>query len=245
MTTTTQKTKRIEPDDKNLVWMPSVTEESAVSRQQVWRTDNGLLAIHRCESKLKDGEPAHFIVQVRTTVKQHGGGMHTFWQSLCRDPDVSVEEGELVSGTYPRRYRSLDAALDAAEAVHKIQSGEEDFTSNRDKVVGEATKAGAVKALAVDKAPPPKPVEAKPKTTGQLSMVDAAIKVLHEANGPLTCLTMIGFMESKGYWKTTTGKTPAQTLAARICDDLKRGEHSRFVKVSPGVYDLRNRTIGS
>jgi len=93
----------------------------------------------------------------------------------------------------------------------------------------------------------PKPTET-PTTTNpappegrRLSLLDAAAMVLAEANGPLTCKTMVVAMASKGYWQPSQGgKTPANTLHAAIGTEIKKkGDAARFEKTGRGLFGLR------
>src|SRR5688572_23899733 len=77
-------------------------------------------------------------------------------------------------------------------------------------------------------APAPEPqAPAAPK----LSALDAAAKVLAEANEALGCGELIGRMAVAGYWRSPAGRTPAATLHAAITREIKvKGEQSRFKK---------------
>jgi len=78
--------------------------------------------------------------------------------------------------------------------------------------------------------------------------LDAAYKILMETNQPLSAeeITRIAF-ERKLI--STTGITPAATMASLIYVDINRKRHdSRFIKSSPGQFglnpDYKNRTTG-
>src|SRR5262245_47306766 len=65
----------------------------------------------------------------------------------------------------------------------------------------------------------------------KLSALDAAAKVLAEADGPLNCKEMIEAMAARGYWTSPAGKTPASTLYAAILREITvKGADSRFRK---------------
>jgi hypothetical protein len=91
-----------------------------------------------------------------------------------------------------------------------------------------STKAQATKAK-----------KAKADAEKKLSQFQAAIKVLGEARGPLTCKAMVEAMEAKGYWSSPTGKTPSQTLYAAILRDIRKGKDARFVKADRGLFGLK------
>jgi restriction system protein len=74
---------------------------------------------------------------------------------------------------------------------------------------------------------------------GMMDSLDAAEKVLQEAGQPLHYKDITDRIISQNYWQTE-GKTPDQTVNARICVDIKKkGDNSRFVRIAPGVFGLR------
>jgi hypothetical protein len=86
------------------------------------------------------------------------------------------------------------------------------------------------------KAAPAADAEKAPKKPGQL---DAAVKVLGEAEEPLNCKAIMEVMAAKGYWKSPGGKTPEATLASSIMREIsKKGHASRFKKVDRGLFTL-------
>ena len=72
-----------------------------------------------------------------------------------------------------------------------------------------------------------------------MSVLEAAIRVLKDARGPLHAREITERVLSRGLW-TSTGKTPAATVEARICVEMKRnGDASTFVRVAPRTFGLR------
>jgi len=104
-------------------------------------------------------------------------------------------------------------------------------------------KAGKAKQPDTTPAEEQSPNTAKPEATGgkRLSALDAAVKVLTEAEGPLNCKQMIDTMITKGYWAPShSGKTPANTLHAAIGAEIKKkGDQARFEKMGRGQFALR------
>ena len=99
---------------------------------------------------------------------------------------------------------------------------------------GKSKKAPAKKAAPKKTKAPKK--DAAPK---KLSGMDAAIKVLGEAKGPLSSKEMVERMLAKGYWQTK-GKTPAATLYSAIFREIRdKGKDARFSKASPGKFTLK------
>ena len=91
----------------------------------------------------------------------------------------------------------------------------------------------------------PKPTKAKKQPKGKkekakTSALDAAARVLGEADKPLNCQEMIAAMAAKGYWTSPGGKTPAATLYSAILRELKtKKSEARFRKTERGKFELR------
>ncbi len=80
---------------------------------------------------------------------------------------------------------------------------------------------------------------AKKKTDRGTSALDAAAKVLGEANEPMTSKDMVEAMAAKGYWKSPGGKTPHATLYSAVLREIgKKGKDARFKKVERGKFAL-------
>jgi hypothetical protein len=71
----------------------------------------------------------------------------------------------------------------------------------------------------------------------KVSALDAAARVLEEAQEPLSCPELIRQMADKGYWTSPAGKTPASTLYAALQREIKtKKEQARFQKTGPGKF---------
>ena len=69
-----------------------------------------------------------------------------------------------------------------------------------------------------------------------LSGLDAAAKVLEEADEPLSCKAIVERAFAAGYWQSE-GKTPAATIYAAILREIqKKGDEARFRKVERGKF---------
>ncbi len=101
-----------------------------------------------------------------------------------------------------------------------------------DKKGGEAPAASTAAHV------PPGSNKSEPAKPKRPSALDAAVAVLAEAEGPMTCQAMIDWMLKVGLWRTT-GKTPAGTLHAAISREIvAKGAASRFRKVDRGRFEL-------
>jgi hypothetical protein len=71
-----------------------------------------------------------------------------------------------------------------------------------------------------------------------MSGLDAAAKVLEEADEPLRCKEIAGRALEAGPW-ASDGKTPHATIYSAILRDMqKKGDESRFRKVGRGLFAL-------
>ena len=115
----------------------------------------------------------------------------------------------------------------------------------KDKGDAAATRAqgatGAKKATGKSKGASGKKTATRAKTGAQergMSGLEAAAKVLAEADGPLNCKQMVEAMLEKGYWQTK-GLTPAATIYSSVLREIqKNGDASRFRKTERGKFEL-------
>ena len=71
-----------------------------------------------------------------------------------------------------------------------------------------------------------------------MSLLDAAYEVLKKSGSPMSPADIVRLVLESGMW-TTKGKTPEQTLGARLYVDIKKlGTKSRFVNVGNGRFAL-------
>ena len=79
------------------------------------------------------------------------------------------------------------------------------------------------------------------KSKGKMSGLDAAAKVLDEADEPLRCKEIVERMLAKGYWKTD-GETPAATIYTAILREIRaKGKDARFKKTDRGLFTTTGR----
>jgi hypothetical protein len=106
-----------------------------------------------------------------------------------------------------------------------------------------ATKKTTTRKATAKKTPAKKAAtkrSATGKKKAKLSALDAAAKVLGEAEEPLNAKQMIEVMAVGGYWKSPGGKTPHATLYAAITREIaNKGRQSRFKKAERGKFTLR------
>ena len=81
-----------------------------------------------------------------------------------------------------------------------------------------------------------RPAQEPPK---RLSLVDAAFEVLKAERRPMNATEMARLAVERGLWTAHGGKTPAQTLYARIFEEMRHARRPRFRKASMrGLFEL-------
>ena len=107
-----------------------------------------------------------------------------------------------------------------------------------------AKKATPKTGPAAKKKPDKRTAAAKPTAAAKKGRrpgaLDAAAKVLAEADGPMNSKEMIEAMAQAGYWTSPAGKTPAATLYSAILREINgKGKEARFQKVERGKFALK------
>lgn len=73
-----------------------------------------------------------------------------------------------------------------------------------------------------------------------MSFVSAAVEVLREVGHPLHYTDITEIALESGYLKTA-GRTPRNTMRARLSVDVRDNPESPFVQTAPGVYGLKRQ----
>lgn len=76
------------------------------------------------------------------------------------------------------------------------------------------------------------------RETGALSFAEAAYHILKKYGRPLSLSEITSLALSEGIL-STTGKTPAATMGARLYVDIKKKDNSAFIKVNKSKFALR------
>ncbi len=76
--------------------------------------------------------------------------------------------------------------------------------------------------------------------TKKFSLIKAAIMVMEKSGEPMKLGEVLDGITSQGLWSPPkAGKTPAASLNAQICTEIKKkGSDSRFVRVDRGIFKL-------
>lgn len=121
------KTPEAEPiDNTRLVWLGEpLDEEWSTASCKHWVTQCGRYRATMVNSRLNKEQGPYYGAQF------NAGGR---WDSTAGDPKQGPG--------YPRHYRSLNAAMEAAEAYYQAKTSPAEFTSNRDSIVDKAAGLG-------------------------------------------------------------------------------------------------------
>ena len=116
------------------------------------------------------------------------------------------------------------------------EANKADAVNSAMQAVAESKKAR--KATRVPTAAKGRDTGQRRSTSGRMSCLDAAVKVLEEAGEPLNCTAMFDRMHAAGYW-TSDKATPHNTIYAAILRECqKKGAESRFRKAGRGLFEL-------
>jgi hypothetical protein len=133
-----------------------------------------------------------------------------------------------VGATAPKKANSALAATEKARkaAIAEIQQ----------RLEGKPAKVRTAQGARSPKAPK----TAKEKRPKRVSALDAAAQILAGAGKPMRAKEMIEQMETKGLWKSPSGKTPEATLYAAIIREIAaRADRARFRKKERGLFVSR------
>jgi len=121
------------PDDGRLEWMfDEKRVVGATSYRQIWETVCGRYRVSRATAMLSGGEN-YFFAEFFSSVD----GIRGTWQ-VC---ELDLKMG---GSNYPKHYRSLGTALEAAERTHCGRTGRAKVGSNREEMLIQAEAAGLV-----------------------------------------------------------------------------------------------------
>jgi len=98
-----------------------------------------------------------------------------------------------------------------------------------------AAKRGKKKAKA-------SPKEKKPK---KLSLIDAAVQVLAEADEPMNCKQIVEQVTAKKLWSSEAATPWATLYSAILRETQNKGDDARFTKVERGRFTLSAAAPGS
>jgi len=127
-------------------------------------------------------------------------------------------------------------------SFHPLPERQPTMAKKSRKTANETTTAAAAPAA---KRGRPKKSEvsatAGTTSTGAMSQLDAAARVLQETGGTMNTKQMVEVMAERGYWRSPGGKTPHSRLYSAILRELQtKGDGSRFLKAERGQFSLRN-----
>ncbi len=135
-----------------------------------------------------------------------------------------------------RRAAERDPALMRAHLrVGRILSGEQEHDMPATKKPSK--KADKPKREKTAPAKKPKKADGPKAGHAKMSALDAAAKVLADAEQPMNAKEMIEAMAAKHLWTSPGGKTPHATLYSAILKEITtKGSDSRFKKTDRGRF---------
>ena len=158
--------------------------------------------------------------------------------------DTGGQKGEAVEGKCPKCRRTVripaserKARCRCGQALARLNGG---LARIKEHPVGcvDMDDAEIVAEAEPDDLPDTGRRRKKKRADGKLSGLDAAAKVLAEANEPLKATAIVERMLGQGLWETS-GKTPEATIYAAMTREIKqKGGESRFEKVGRGTFAL-------
>jgi len=193
------------------------------------------------------------VVPVRITGESRYGG----WNAVNRETnrEVRIKSAQRLRRTANAATRATSSGNDketdmskakktTASKAKKASGGKKQLPSERLGVP--PTTPDVDEKVAASESKAAKPAAEKPRARkkaerkdGTMSGLDAAAKVLGEANEPLNTKTIVERAIEKGYWKSG-GKTPAATVYAAIIREIaKKGDASRFTKADRGRFTVK------
>ncbi len=159
--------------------------------------------------------------------------------------DTGGQEGEAVEGKCPKCRRTVripaserKARCRCGQALARLNGGLARIKEHPVGCVDMGDAEIVAEADPEDLPPSARRRRKKRRADGKLSGLDAAAKVLAEANEPLKATAIVERMLGQGLWETS-GKTPAATIYAAMTREIKqKGGESRFEKVGRGTFAL-------
>ncbi len=172
-------------------------------------------------------------VEVRIDAEKSRGG----WEAtnLTTGKQIHIKSAQRLQG----------AARGSAKTTNSASPATEQPTSGECPRGGEHEWTEAEGERFCSKCSEPVPAKAKAKNAKRsdsprekkLSAIDAAAKVLTEADEPMNTKEMVDAMATKGYWTSPGGKTPHATLYSAIIREIAvKGNASRFRKTERGKF---------
>ena len=173
------------------------------------------------------------VVDVRIdAVHQNGGWTAT---NLATKKQVRIKSAQRLRGKAGKTKASPAPKKDAKAAVKAKGAPVSKKDAKASKAPKTVKKADTAKHAATSLNPHPSPL--KPHKSG----LDAAARVLGEADGPMDCGSIVEIALAKGYWQTK-GKTPRATVYAAIIREIqKKGGDARFHKAGRGRFTLTRK----
>ena len=157
-------------------------------------------------------------------------------EEACKPSEESIALAKIAKEKKDKAEKALKAAQNAAE--HDLLT--EDVVKEQ-QAIADAAKAAYTEAAKAAKGFSLIAGGGGLRFKGQMSGMDAALKILSESEKPMNVSAIVKSAIEQGLW-SPEGLTPASTMSAMLQNEIKKDEKSRVVKVSVGHYTIRKTT---
>ena len=183
-----------------------------------------------------DPAKAEEALQAAAAVSGGGGGGHSGGRKRAKKK-LSQKERDQLRGQAKADQANAEKRDEREAAPDGMTASERAMTESEGKGKKKAKSGPARSTQHANEAA----AKAREKSKGEkkLSCIDAAARVLAEANEPMTTKELVNAMEGRGLWHSDA-PTPHATLYSAILREIsKKGEDARFEKAERGKFQLR------
>jgi len=154
-------------------------------------------------------------------------------EEACKPTEESLEKAKAAK----EKKDEAEKVLKAAQAAFKAKLLGEAVVKEKE-AIAEAAKTAYTEAAKAAKGFSLGTGGGGLRFKGQMSGLDAALRILAESEKPLNAGAITKVAIEQGLW-APEGQTPASTMSALLQAEVKKGEKARFTKVAAGLYTIR------
>ena len=154
-------------------------------------------------------------------------------EAACKPTQESLDKAKAAKETKDEAEKVLKIAQNAQKAGLVTEA-----VVKEKQAIAEAAKAAYTEAAKAAKGFSLGTGGGGLRFKGQMSGLDAALRILAESEKPLNAGAITKAAMEQGLW-APEGQTPASTMSALLQAEIKKGEKARFIKVAAGLYTLR------
>jgi len=154
-------------------------------------------------------------------------------EEACKPTEESLEKAKAAK----EKKDEAEKVLKAAQNAQKVGLVTEAVVKEKE-AIAEAAKTAYTEAAKAAKGFSLGTGGGGLRFKGQMSGLDAALRILAESETPLNAGAITKVAIEQGLW-APEGQTPASTMSALLQAEIKKGEKARFTKVAAGLYTVR------